>query len=71
MGQNEGVIDLRSQLGNITFLLKPSTIIDYALGVMINQKYCTSNKCESNIGGTNILTLAFFETQKEALIITK
>ncbi len=38
VGQNEGVIDLHSQLVNIAFLLKPSTIIDYALGVMINQK---------------------------------
>jgi hypothetical protein len=62
LGQNERVIDLHSQLGNITFLLKPSTIIDYALGVMINQKYWTSNKYESNMGGTKILTSAFFET---------
>jgi hypothetical protein len=65
VGQNEGVIDLHSQLGNITFLLKSSTIIDYALGVMINQKYCTSNKCESNNGGTKILALAFLKHRRK------
>jgi hypothetical protein len=48
VGQNEGVIDHHSQLGNITFLLKPSTIIDCALGVMINQK----NAHQTNVNPT-------------------
>jgi hypothetical protein len=41
-------------------------ITSFALFVMVNQKseYYTSNKCEFNNGGINILVLVFFETQK-------